>query len=136
MGENNKVGSVKITSKAERIINLYKARKNKLDAIVLPELNKADITDNKEIYRKITSAKIKYNKCLKKIAKKVRITKIISCHIARHSIGNISGVKIPVQMLQKLYRHSNITTTINYQQSFINRETDSALEAVIGTDDK
>ena len=56
MEENNKVGSVKITSKAERIINLYKARKNKLDAIVLPELNKADITDNKEIYRKITSA--------------------------------------------------------------------------------
>jgi hypothetical protein len=39
-------------------------------------------------------------------------------------------------MLQKLYRHSDITTTINYQQSFINRETDSTLEAVIGTDDE
>jgi integrase/recombinase XerD len=136
MGKNNKVGSVKITSKAERIINLYKARKNKLDTFVLPELNKADITDNKDIYRKITSAKSKYNKCLKKIAKKVGITKILSCHIARHSFGNISGDKIPVQMLQKLYRHSDITTTINYQQSFMNRETDSALEAVIGIDDE
>jgi len=136
MGKNNKVGSVKITSKAERIINLYKARKNKLDTFVLPELNKADITDNKDIYRKITTAKSKYNRSLKKIAKKVGITKSISCHIARHSFGNISGDKIPVQMLQKLYRHSDIKTTINYQQSFMNRETDSALEAVIGTDDE
>ena len=136
MGKNNKVGTVKITSKAERIINLYNARKNKLDTYVLPELNKADITDNKDIYRKITTAKSKYNRSLKKIAKKVGITKSISCHIARHSFGNISGDKIPVQMLQKLYRHSDITTTINYQQSFMNRETDSALEAVIGTDDE
>ena len=136
MGKNNKVGSVKITSKAERIINLYKVRKNKLDTFVLPELNKADITDNKDIYRKLTSAKSKYNKWLKKIAKKAGITKTLSCHIARHSFGNISGDKIPVQMLQKLYRHSDITTTINYQQSFMNRETDSALEAVIGTDDE
>ena len=136
MGKNNKVGSVKITSKAERIINLYKARKNKLDTFVLPELNKADITDNKDIYRKITTAKSKYNRSLKKIAKKVGITKSISCHIARHSFGNISGDKIPVQMLQKLYRHSDITTTINYQQSFMNRETDSALEAVIGSDNE
>ena len=136
MGKNNKVGTVKITSKAERIIKLYNARKNKLDTYVLPELNKADITDNKDIYRKITTAKSKYNRSLKKIAKKVGITKSISCHIARHSFGNISGDKIPVQMLQKLYRHSDITTTINYQQSFMNRETDSALEAVIGTDDE
>ena len=35
-------------------------------------------------------------------------------------------------MLQKLYRHSDITTTINYQQAFINKDTDDALEAVIG----
>ena len=47
-------------------------------------------------------------------------------------MGNISGDKIPIQMLQKLYRHSDITTTINYQQSFINKDTDDALETVIG----
>jgi integrase/recombinase XerD len=47
---------------------------------------------------------------------------------------NISGDKIPVQMLQKLYRHSDITTTINYQQSFINKDTDDALVLVIGDD--
>lgn len=52
-------------------------------------------------------------------------------HIARHSFGNISGDKIPIQMLQKLYRHSSITTTVNYQQNFMHKETDDALDAVI-----
>jgi hypothetical protein len=54
-------------------------------------------------------------------------------HISRHTFGNISGEKIPVQMLQKLYRHSNITTTIGYQANFTNKTADDALEAVIGS---
>ena len=51
-------------------------------------------------------------------------------HIARHTFGNISGDRIPIQMLQKLYRHSNIETTINYQKAF-NRGVDEALDAVL-----
>lgn len=35
-------------------------------------------------------------------------------------------------MLQKLYRHSSITTTIGYQANFIHKDTDEALNAVIG----
>ena len=52
-------------------------------------------------------------------------------HIARHSFGNISGDKIPIQMLQKLYRHSSVTTTILYQSNFIQKDTDDALDKVI-----
>ncbi len=52
-------------------------------------------------------------------------------HIARHTFGNISGDKIPIQTLQKLYRHSSITTTINYQSNFTHREEDEALDKVI-----
>ncbi len=52
-------------------------------------------------------------------------------HIARHSFGNIAGDRIPVQMLQKLYRHSSITTTMQYQSNFISKETDKALDDVI-----
>ncbi|MBB5268928.1 hypothetical protein [Algibacter amylolyticus] len=52
-------------------------------------------------------------------------------HIARHSFGNISGDRIPIQMLQKLYRHSSVTTTILYQSNFMQNETDAALEKVI-----
>jgi integrase/recombinase XerD len=53
-------------------------------------------------------------------------------HISRHTFGNISGDKISIQMLQKLYRHSSITTTLNYQSNFIHKDVDDALENVIG----
>jgi hypothetical protein len=52
-------------------------------------------------------------------------------HIARHSFGNISGDRIPIQMLKKLYRHSSITTTILYPSNFMQKKTDDALEKVI-----
>lgn len=37
-----------------------------------------------------------------------------------------------IQMLQKLYRHPSITTTVNYQSNFIHKDVDDALENVIG----
>lgn len=52
-------------------------------------------------------------------------------HISRHTFGNLSGDEIPLQMLQKLYRHTSITTTINYQSSFIYKDADEALDRVI-----
>ncbi|WP_282073642.1 hypothetical protein [Polaribacter atrinae] len=52
-------------------------------------------------------------------------------HIARHSFGNISGNKIPIQMLQKLYRHSWVTTTVLYQSNFIQEDMDDALDKVV-----
>jgi len=61
------------------------------------------------------------------------IDKTLTMHIARHTFGNISGDKIPVQMLQKLYRHSSVTTPIGYQANFIHQSADDALAAVIGS---
>ena len=52
-------------------------------------------------------------------------------HIARHSFGNIAGDRISAQMLQKLYRHSNLSTTIGYQGNFIHKDADDALEKVL-----
>jgi len=132
MGKNNKISSVKITKKAKDILNKYEQNKSEKDIYVFPELNKEENMDEKRIYNIIRFTTKKYNNWLKKLAKEVGITKNVTCHIARHSFGNISGDKIPIQMLQKLYRHSDITTTINYQQSFINKDTDDALETVIG----
>ncbi|GAA0531331.1 hypothetical protein [Chitinophaga japonensis] len=34
-------------------------------------------------------------------------------------------------LLQKLCRHSHVTTTIGYQQNFIHKDADDALDAVI-----
>ena len=53
-------------------------------------------------------------------------------HVSRHSFGNISGDRIPLQVLQKLYNHSDIKTTIDYQQNFVNKDLDDALDIVIG----
>lgn len=133
MGKNQKLSSIKIIDKAKNILDIYESCKDK-DIYVLPELNKDEQMDEKRIYNIIRFATKKYNNWLDKIAKEVGIEKKVSCHIARHSFGNISGDKIPLQMLQKLYRHSDITTTINYQQNFINKDTDDALESVIGSD--
>ena len=68
---------------------------------------------------------------MKQIAELCGINKKITTHIARHTFGNISGEKISPLMLQKLYRHSDIRTTIGYQSNFIFRETDEALDTVI-----
>lgn len=131
MGKNKKTGSVKLTEKAKEILKLYKTNKKQAQVYVFPELNNCDSNDEKDIDRKINTATKKYNKWLKKMATDLEIDKPITCHVARHTFGNISGDKIPIQMLQKLYRHSSITTTVNYQQAFMNRDTDDALEKVL-----
>ena len=67
-----------------------------------------------------------------KVAELADIVKNLTMHIARHTFGNISGEKISIHMLQKLYRHTSITTTIGYQANFLHKDADDALDAVIG----
>ncbi len=131
MGKNNKVGTVKLTEKALEIIQLYIQNKKKGFTYVFPELNKCSNNDSTDRIRKINTATKKYNKWLGKMGIDLGIDKTITCHVARHTFGNISGDKISIQMLQKLYRHSSITTTVRYQQAFMNKETDDALEKVL-----
>ena len=80
---------------------------------------------------KTKTATKKFNKYLSRVADKAKIDKKLTMHIARHSFGNIAGDAIPLQMLQKLYRHTSITTTINYQANFMHQDTDDALDKVI-----
>jgi site-specific recombinase XerD len=76
-----------------------------------------DTLDNLyEVQRKTSYTVKKLDKALREIAKEAKIKIPLIMHISRHTFGNISGDKIPVQMLQKLYRHSSITTTIGYHQ--------------------
>jgi len=132
MGKNDKAGSFKVSPKAQRILDKYADREH-LHDLVFPELAVVkDINDKYSVQKKTSEAVSRFNKHLKKITPEIGIEKKVSMHIARHTFGNISGDKIPVQMLQKLYRHSNITTTVNYQSNFIFKDTDEALEKVIG----
>jgi len=132
MGKNEKAGSLKVPVKALNILNQYEPLKASNEDFVFPYLkaleNKTDVYDTQ---RKIRNANHVLNEGLEQLGKAAKIDKKLSMHIARHSFGNISGDKISIQMLQKLYRHSSITTTIGYQANFIHKDADDALDSVI-----
>ena len=133
MGKNSKGGSLKVPEKALNIIRQYEAQKQSNDDYIFPELKVVDDISNAFLLqRKIMNNTSRVDKVLRKnIAPLAKIDKKLTMHIARHTFGNISGDKIPIQMLQKLYRHSSVTTTIGYQSNFVHKDADDALEAVI-----
>jgi integrase/recombinase XerD len=131
MGKNLKAGSLRIPSKAQTILNHYKNQQDETN-LVFPELKKLDsLNDRFEVERKIKSKLRRINEALAEIKKMIGITKPLTMHISRHTFGNISGETISPQMLQKLYRHTSITTTIAYQGNFIHKDADDALNSVI-----
>lgn len=131
MNKNEKPVSLKIPDKAKDILNHYKNKKNINTDFMFPFLKGVNQADKEDIFKKSRNATSLFNKYLKRIAHKCGIDKNLSNHIARHSFGNIAGDRINPLMLQKLYRHSNLKTTINYQANFIHKEADDALEKVL-----
>lgn len=136
MGKNDKGGSLKVSSKALKILYAYEKEKRNGNDFVFPDLKRVEDPNNKFILdRTIAFTASRIDKFLQNhVAPVAKIEKPLTMHIARHTFGNISGDKIPIQMLQKLYRHSHITTTIGYQANFLFKDADEALESVIGID--
>jgi len=133
MGKNEKGGSLKVPEKVLQILKQYEASKDKDSDLIFSELRGVDLDNRFEMERIIASRNGMIDKYLREdVAQAAKITSSLTMHIARHTFGNISGDTIPIQMLQKLYRHSSITTTIGYQANFIHKDADEALEAVIG----
>lgn len=132
MGKNDKGGSLKVPEKALAILLQYK-RDNPIHDLVFPELETLpDLSDAFKVDGRISQKCKRLNEGLVDIAKECKINKKLTMHIARHTFGNISGDRIPIQMLQKLYRHTSITTAIGYQGNFIHKDADQALDSVIG----
>lgn len=137
MGKNNKGGSLKVPEKALKIINQYKGSKQNKDDLVFPELKGVNFSDKFITQRTIafkTSAIDKYLKT--QVASAAGIDKKLTMHLARHSFAQMAGDKIPVQILQKLYRHSSIVTTMGYQSNFTTQQTDDALDKVLNLEVK
>lgn len=132
MGKNKKGDSLMIPQKISEIIAHYKTDETKQEDFIFPELKKANLKDSKDVYTKIKTAVRKFNDNLVNIASLAKINKKLTNHISRHSFGNIAGDKVSPQMLQKLYRHTSLATTIGYQGNFIHKNADEALNAVIG----
>lgn len=131
MHKNEKPISLKIPEKALAILDYYQPDKQSGKDYVFPFLKKANPKDPKDVFVKSRNASRLFNKYLKRIAEKCKIEKNLSNHIARHSFGNIAGDQIHPLMLQKLYRHTELKTTINYQANFIHKEADEALDKVL-----
>ena len=135
MGKNNKTGSLKIPDKALAILKKYKSSQTAPDDLIFPELKGLpSLDDTFAVKRKISFAVSRFDKIMReRIIPIAGIDSKMSMHIARHTFATLAGDKIPVQMLQKLYRHSDIKTTIGYQANFIHKEADDALETVINS---
>lgn len=131
MGKNNKLVSLIVPEKAKEILAQYAKYKKSNEDLVFPFLKGTNLNNEKRVTTRIKTITRNLNRRLQIVAENLGVDKKLSMHIARHSFGQISGDKIPIQMLQKLYRHSSITTTINYQSNFMHKETDDALEKIV-----
>lgn len=132
MGKNRKTDSLKVPAKALAIIDQYR-QDEQVHGLVFHDLKSLpDLKNSFDTQRRIKTRVREANDQLGKIAAQLNISKKLTMHIARHSFAQIASDKIPVQILQKLYRHSSITTTIGYQSNFTNQHSDDALNAVIG----
>jgi integrase len=129
MGKNSKVVSLKLPEKANAIIEFY--RKDKKESYVFPYLKDEYGNDKKILNSKTRSFNSLINKQLNKLAADLKINKKMTMHISRHSFGQIAGDKIAPQLLQKLYRHSDLKTTIGYQANFIHKDVDGALSDIL-----
>ena len=131
MSKNSKLVSLQLPDKIQVILEDYIAEKQSEDDYIFPELKIVNPADEKSLFDRYKRGNRILNSYLKNVAGKAGIKKKLTMHIARHSFRNIAGDKIPIQMLQKLYRHSSVTTTIMYQSNFMNSETESALKSVL-----
>jgi len=132
MGKNNKGDSLKVPEKVVAILKKYEALRSDDSELIFTELRKVDLQDRFQMERIISSRNNAIDRLLKKEVREVaKVLKPLSTHISRHSFATIAGDKIPLQMLQKLYRHTDIKTTIGYQANFIHSDVDDALEAVL-----
>ena len=131
MSKNDKADSLKLPAPVITILSYYHEDKITNSDYIFPELKTIPLKDSKAIYSKIKTSIKRLNSNLTTIANLAEIDKKITNHIARHSFGNIAGDKVSPQMLQKLYRHTHLSTTIGYQGNFIHKNADEALDAII-----
>jgi integrase/recombinase XerD len=132
MGKNDKGGSLKIPEKASAILEKYKPFKENKNDLVFPELKNVDFSDEFKVQKTIAVKNRAINLILRdNVASIANLEAIPKMHKARHTFGGLAGDAIPIQMLQKLYRHTHVSTTIGYQGSFIHKDADDALDAVI-----
>lgn len=136
MSKTGEPGSVKIPKKAQKIIKQYKPQANDIDnkhGLVFPYLQDLDTLDDRlAVRKKISYTNRRLNKAMVTLMKMIGSTKNASQHKARHSFAQRAEEKeIHPKVLQKMYRHESILTTMKYQSNFSFKKADEAIDAVL-----
>lgn len=136
MSKNGEWGSVKVPSKAQLIIDQYREgaySEENPHGLVFPFLQDLPSLDDRfEVRRRIAFVVQRLNKAMKQNMKLIGSTKTASQHKARHSFAQRAEEKeIHPKVLQKMYRHESILTTMIYQSNFSFKKADEAIDAVL-----
>lgn len=137
MSKNGEPGSVKVPGKALAIIEQYRFNCgdgiNNPHNLVFPLLQDLPTLDDRfELRRKIAFAVRRLNETMDKIMVMIGSTKNGSQHKARHAFAQRAEEKeIHPKVLQKMYRHESVLTTMKYQSNFSFKKADDAIDAVL-----
>lgn len=136
MSKNGEHGSIKVPEKARPIFDYYRASENDAKnkhGLVFPFLQELEsIDDRMELRRLIANTVNRLNKAMAKIMSMISSTKKASQHKARHSFAQRAEEKeIHPKVLQKMYRHESILTTMIYQSNFSFKKADIAIDSVL-----
>lgn len=130
MNKNDKADSIKVPLRAQMILEQYRAKKDDTD-LVFHDLRNINLEDDFNVQRQIAFCTSRYDKFLKKhVAKPLGINKKLTMHIARHAFAQ-NATTIAARTLQKLFRHSDLKTTVGYMGSFDHKAADDALDSVL-----
>jgi integrase len=136
MSKNGESGSVKVPEKATRIIDQYRYLSDperNPHQLVFPFLqNLTSLDDRYELRRRISFTSKRLNKIMNEIMRMIGSTKNASQHKARHSFAQRAEEKeIHPKVLQKMYRHESVLTTMQYQSNFSFKKADEAIDSVL-----
>jgi len=136
MSKNGEWGSVKVPEKAQKIIEQYRESaylKENPHGLVFPFLQDLPSLDDRyEVRRRIAFVVKRLNKAMKDNMKMIGSTKNASQHKSRHSFAQRAEEKeIHPKVLQKMYRHESILTTMIYQSNFSFKKADEAIDMVL-----
>ena len=133
MSKNGEPGSLKIPEKVQAILEQYRNDEPKND-LIFPDLKGLDnLEERAKLRYAINLAEHRINKSIKKVMKLIGSTKSVSPHKFRHGFAQrAEEKKVHPKVLQKMYRHESILTTMKYQSNFSHQMADEALDAVVG----
>ena len=128
MNKNDKGDSIKLPAGALRILAQYEREPGEL---IFPDLKGIDLQDEFKVQRQIAFATSRHDKYLRKhVAPAAKIEKNITMHKARHSFAQ-NATDIDVRVLQKIFRHNKLDTTIGYMGNFKTELMDDAFDRVL-----